>query len=591
LKGDNPGDKVAEIKSRVDIVELISEYVALKKAGRNFLGLCPFHNEKTPSFTVSREKQIFYCFGCGERGDVFAFLMRLNNTTFPETLKFLANRTGVVLPNFSFSRNGKNELNAREQIIQINQVAADYYTGNLFSPTGKDSLKYLAERGLKESTIRIFGLGYALDGWRNLKNHLEQKRLPLKSAREAGLIIAKDDRSDMLYDRFRNRLMFPVKDIDGRIIAFGGRIMGKGEPKYLNSPESPAYTKGRQLFGLNQAKEAIRNSGYVILVEGYFDLIVLWDHGITNVVATLGTALTKDHVALIKRYADRVAVIFDSDEAGRKALARSVEMFIAAHIDARAVILPEGLDPDDFVRRYSGEALKAMVESAPSIVDYYIENVIGGGNSFEKKGEAAARAAVFITGIADTIDRNLFIKRVSEKLGIDQEILKNEVNKKSHPNLRKGSASKQPDGGAIGLELKLIHLMMECPSVIPSIIESKVMEYFLSKDLKSIGQAWIDYELKEPAKPGNAISFIQKLDNSELEKILLKLLVNESPFQKEHLDSYTSDSIRQMKRRWYKEQYKNITERIMNAQASVAQTLVPELLKEKERLMREEKEL
>jgi DNA primase len=553
--------------------------------------LCPFDNEKAPSFTVSREKQIFYCFGCGERGDVFAFLMRLNNTTFLETLKFLANRTGVVLPNFSYSRNGKNELNAREQIIQINQVAADYYTGNLFSPNGKDALKYLAERGLKESTIKIFGLGYALDGWRHLKNHLEQRRLPLKSAKEAGLIIAKDDRSDMLYDRFRNRLMFPVKDIDGRIIAFGGRIMGKGEPKYLNSPESPVYTKGRQLFGLNQAKEAIRNSGYVILVEGYFDLIVLWDNGIKNVVATLGTALTKDHIALIKRYADRVAVIFDSDEAGRKALARSVGMFIAAHMDARAVILPEGLDPDDFVRRYSGEALKAMVEDAPSIVDYYIENVIGGGNSFEEKGEAAVRAATFITGIEDAIDRNLFIKRVSEKLGIDQDILKKEVNKRFNPNARKEVVSRKSNEEAIELELKLIHLMMDCPSVIPSIVESKVTEYFLNKNLKSIGEAWIDSASKPQINPNDAISFIQRLGNADIEKTLLKLLVKESPFNKECLDAMTSDMVRQVKRKWYKEQRNNINDRLLNAQTSGDQTLMAELVKKKEKLIREERDL
>jgi len=592
LKGVHPEDKITEIKSRVDIVELISEYVTLKKAGRNFLGLCPFHNEKTPSFTVNREKQMYYCFGCGERGDAFAFLMRLNNTTFPETLKLLAQRAGVVLPTSSFRRDGKNQLNTREQIVHINQTAAAYYTDNLFSQNGKAALSYLKERGLKESTIKVFGLGYALDGWRYLRNHLEQKRMPLKLAGEAGLVIVKDDRPDVLYDRFRNRLMFPVKDVDGRIIAFGGRILGNGEPKYLNSPESPAYIKGRQLYGLNQAKETIRQSGYVILVEGYFDLIVLWNSGITNVVATLGTALTKDHVALIKRYTDQVAIIFDADEAGKKALARSVEMFIAAHMDARAVVLPEGLDPDDFVRSYGGEALRCMVEDAPSIVDYYIENIIGRGNSFEERGEAAVRAAAFITGIEDVIDRNLFIKRVAEKLGIDQDILKKEVHRRLHPRAGKDvPLSRPPKEETVGLELNLIHLMMECPDVIPSIISSKVMEYFLNRDLKFVGQAWIDYSLKEAINPDDVVSFIQRLDNPGIEQILLKLLVKGSPFQKELLNSITSDMIRQMKRKWYKEQYKDIKDRLLNAQASGDQGAGRELLKEKERLMREEREL
>jgi len=592
LKGVNLGDKVAEIKNRVDIVELISEYVPLKKAGRNFLGLCPFHNEKTPSFTVNREKQMFYCFGCGEKGDVFAFLMSLNNTTFPETLKLLAQRTGVVLPASSFRRDGKNSLNAREQIIQINQIAADYYAENLRSSGGKDAANYLKERGLKEATIEVFGLGYALEGWRYLKNHLDQKKVSPKLAREAGLVVAKDDRPDVLYDRFRNRLMFPVKDVDGRIIAFGGRILGSGEPKYLNSPESPAYVKGRQLYGLNQAKESIRQNGYVILVEGYFDLIVLWNSGITNVVATLGTALTKDHITLIKRYTEQVAVIFDADEAGKKALTRSVGMFVAAHMDARAVILPEGLDPDDFVRRQGGDALKRMVDGAPSIVDYYIENVIGRKNSFEERGGAAARAALFITGIEDVIDRNLFIKRVSEKLGIDQDILKNEVHSRLYQKAGKdASPSIRPREQTVGLEFNLIHLMMECPDVIPSVVESKVMGYFLNEDLKSAGQAWIDQVLKEATINPDAISFVQRLDNPGLEEVMLKLLVQESPFQQESLDSITSDMIRQVKRKWYKEQHKTIKDRLLNAQASGDQALGRELLKEKGQLIREEKEL
>ncbi|SEL93127.1 DNA primase [Syntrophus gentianae] len=593
MKGVHPGDKVAEIKGRVDIVELISEYVPLKKAGRNFLGLCPFHSEKTPSFTVNREKQMFYCFGCGEKGDAFAFLMRLNNATFPETLKLLAQKTGVVLPASSFHRDGKYSPSAREQIIRINSIAAAYFTANLFSQNGKAALHYLKERGLKESTIEAFGLGYASDGWRYLKNHLEQQKVSLKLAADAGLIVIREDRSEVQYDRFRHRLMFPVKDVDGRIIAFGGRILGNGEPKYLNSPESAAYSKGRQLYGLNQAKETIRQKGYAILVEGYFDLIVLWDAGIRNVVATLGTALTKDHISLLKRYTERVAVLFDSDEAGKKALARSVEMFVAAHMDARAVVLPEGLDPDDFVRRSGGAALERLVEEAPSIVDYYIDSIIGGGTSFQERGEAAVRAATFITGIEDVIDRNLFIKRVSEKLGIDQDILKKEVNSRLYPKMRKEvQLSRQPKKETVGLEFNLIHLMMECPSVIPSVVESKVMEYFLDRDLKSLGQAWTDHVLKEKnMAPGDALSFLQRPESSAIAETLMKLLFQESPFSQESLGPLCADMIRQVKRRWYKEQHKNIKERLINAQTSGNSELGRKLLMEKERLMKEEKEL
>lgn len=592
MKGVQSGDQVAEIKSRVDIVELISEYVTLKKAGRNFLGLCPFHNEKTPSFTVNRERQMFYCFGCGEKGDVFAFLMRLNNASFPETLTLLARRAGVVLPPSSFRRDGKSTLNAREQIIQVNQSAAAYYRDALFSPVGRDALAYLRGRGLKDSTIEAFGLGYAPDGWRNLRTHLERKNVPLKPAREAGLIIAKEDRPDVLYDRFRNRVMFPVRDVDGRIIAFGGRILGEGEPKYLNSPESPAYTKGRQLYGLSQAKEAIRRSGDAILVEGYFDLIVLWNAGITNVVATLGTALTRDHLSLIRRYAERVAVLFDGDEAGKKALARSVELFVAAHMDARAVVLPEGLDPDDFVRRYGGEALRKRVADAPSIVDHYIENVIGRGNSFEERGDAAVRAAAFITAIEDVIDRNLFIKRVSEKLSIDQDLLKNEVKRRLHAKAgRDAPAVAKPIAAAVGLELKLIHLIMVCPEVIPTALSSRVLEFFLDEALKGVGQGWIKEVGNAPDHPVDAVAFIQRLAHPGLEDVLLKLLVRESPFQQDSLDPLTADIIRQIKRKWYKERHREIKERLLAAQAAGDQASGQELLKEKERLLREEREL
>ncbi|OPY11127.1 DNA primase [Syntrophus buswellii] len=593
MKGVQPGDKVAEIKSRLDIVELISEYVSLKKAGRNFLGLCPFHNEKTPSFTVNREKQMFYCFGCGEKGDIFAFLMRLNNATFPEALKLLADRAGVALPASPFLRGGKHSPNAREQIIQINHIAAAYFTANLLSPGGKAALSYLKERGLKESTIKEFGLGYASDGWRHLKSHLEQQKVSLKMAAEAGLIVVKEDRPDVQYDRFRHRLMFPVKDVEGRIIAFGGRILGDGEPKYLNSPESAAYSKGRQLYGLNSSKDAIREKGYGIFVEGYFDLIALWDAGIRNVVATLGTALTRDHVVLIKRYAERAAVLFDSDEAGKKALARSVELFVAAHMDARAVILPEGLDPDDFVRRFGGEALERRVEEAPSIVDYYIDTVIGGGATFEERGEAAVRAAAFITGIEDVIDRNLFIKRVSEKLGIDQDILKKEVYGRLSPKRsREAPPSRRPEKRAAGPEVNLIHLMMECPTVVPSVVEANAMNYFLDRELKSIGEAWGRYVSGEanPA-PESALSFLQGQEPSERSEALVKLLIQESPFSKESLGPLSSDMIRQVKRRWYKERHKSLTERLSAAQSSGDSDLGRKLLMEKERLMREEKDL
>jgi DNA primase len=286
--------KIEEIKSRVDIVELVSEYVTLKKAGRNYSGLCPFHQEKTGSFTVNREKQIFYCFGCGQGGNAITFLMKIANKTFPEAIKDLAEKTGVVLPTRLTSSEDRKNDTIRECIASLNLGAAQQFARNLYSPAGKVARDYLQNRGITEETVKQFRLGYVPDTWRSLTDYIEGGGTSLKLAEQGGLIIAGKEGS--YYDRFRGRLMFPIENVFGEIVAFGGRILEKGEPKYLNSPESPVYIKGRNLYGLYKTKEEIRKKGFALIVEGYFDLISLWNAGIGNVVATLGTALTRDHL-------------------------------------------------------------------------------------------------------------------------------------------------------------------------------------------------------------------------------------------------------------------------------------------------------
>jgi len=243
LKGHIPDVKIEEIKSRANIVELVSEYVTLKKAGRNYVGLCPFHKEKTPSFTITPDKQMFYCFGCGEGGNVFAFLMKINQMAYPEAVRHLARKTGVVIPEKASSRAEKDQDSLREQLIRVNQVAAVHYASNLFSPGGMEAQAYLKQRAIRENVVREFRLGFALDGWRHLKDFLEKQAIPIKTAEQAGLLVAGKEAST--YDRFRNRLMFPIEDASGRVVAFGGRNIGAGEPKYLNSPESAVYVKGR----------------------------------------------------------------------------------------------------------------------------------------------------------------------------------------------------------------------------------------------------------------------------------------------------------------------------------------------------------
>ncbi|MGZ3596708.1 MAG: DNA primase, partial [Syntrophales bacterium] len=334
MNGHIAPDKIEEVKRRADIVDLVSEYVTLKKGGKNFLGLCPFHKEKTPSFTVNRDKQIFYCFGCGEGGNVLTFLMKMSEMSFPEAVRHLAGKTGVIIPERILTRQEKESSSVRNEVSHINKMAAAYFAKNLFSQAGKEARDYLRKRGIQDDVIKEFGLGYALDGWRHLRDYFEKASISLKLVEQSGLVIPKANGGGSFYDRFRGRLIFPIEDVGGSVIAFGGRIIGSGEPKYLNTSESPVYIKGRNLYGLNRTKEDIRKKGYAILVEGYFDLITLWASGVRNVIATLGTALTREHVDLMRRYTSHVAVVFDPDEAGKKALTRSIELFLSGNMHA-----------------------------------------------------------------------------------------------------------------------------------------------------------------------------------------------------------------------------------------------------------------
>jgi DNA primase len=586
LKGHIPDTKVEEIKNRANIVDLVSEYVTLKKAGRNFIGLCPFHKEKTPSFSVTPDRQMFYCFGCGEGGNAFSFLMKINQMTYAEAIRHLAKKTGVVIPE-RLTQQQKQEDSRREQLIRINEMAAAYYIRNLNLPSGKDALVYLKKREIRQDVVGAFRLGFAPSNWHHLRDFFEKEKVSLTLAEQAGLIIPGKDASP--YDRFRGRLMFPVEDLNGRVIAFGGRLIGDGEPKYLNSPESDVYVKGRNLYALNRAKESIRKHGYAILVEGYFDLISLWNAGITHVVATLGTALTKDQIELIGRYATNVVVLFDPDEAGRKALARSLELFLAARLSARVLVLPEDLDPDDYVRAYGADRLLDLINRAPSLVDYYIDHVLGEGGDFEKDRDSLRKAVIFISQIENVIDRNLFVKRVSEKLGINQEILKNEISHALPRATRTGTVFHKARAVEIDrLELDFIHLLLMHPEKFSGLIGSNVLEYFTSADLKKFGK--ILFSAANGLTSIDAIETVSHLDPGPLREGLMKKFTEVQPFEEEKmLDRLITDIVRQIRRRWYKEKHRMLKMNIVKAQEAGDVELCNQYLVEKERLLKEER--
>lgn len=580
--------KIEEIKNRVDIVDLVSEYLTLKKAGRNFTGLCPFHQEKTPSFSVNRDKQIFYCFGCGEGGNVITFLMKIADKTFPEAIEYLAEKTGVVLPPMSSGKSGMQKDSLKDGIINLNLKAAQQFSRNLASSAGTAARKYLQNRGIAEEIIKQFRLGYVPDTWRSLTDYVEGNGFSMKLAEQAGLVIAGKEGS--FYDRFRGRLIFPIENVFGEIVAFGGRVLEKGEPKYLNSPESPVYTKGKNLYGLNKAKEEIRKRGFALIVEGYFDLISLWNAGICNVVATLGTALTREHIELLRRYTVEVVALFDPDEAGIKALDRSLELFLSTQMRARALILPGGYDPDDYVRKFGKEKMEELISRSQPLSDYYIENVLGGGKTFEDKRDMIKTAMEFIDKISDKKEKDLFIKRIAEKTGINEELLIKETYKNAPQAEQKGGKTKQPVNiNNDVVELHLIQLMLEYPQKIIQVENENILDYFLQPELQNLGKKIIDaYKLLGFIDIGVILS---ANENASLRERIFQSMMKALPADDTMLGKIFADNVRQIKRKCYKEQHRQIKLKLSKAQENGNEDLLNKLLYEKENILMKEKEL
>jgi len=351
-----------DIKSRIDIVDFISGYVQLKKSGQNWKGLCPFHQDKTPSFTVSQTKQIFHCFGCGAGGDVITFLLKHDNLSFHEAVTMLAKKAGIVL---DAGRLDKKNIQKDELIRKALKEAADFFADKLRGT--KDAGEYFKGRGISPESLGLFQLGYAPSGWSSLLSHLRKAGYSDEVIKDAGLAVSG---SKGLYDMFRERIIFPIRSINGSVVAFGGRAMDNSMPKYINSPETPVFKKSETLYGLHTGKEAIRNKGYVIIVEGYMDVIICYQYGFQNVVAPLGTSLTSGHLQRLRKMTNAAVVVFDGDAAGINAAKRSIPLFCLNNFKAKLLLLPEGEDPDSFLRKYGNEAFNALMGKAQSIIDF-----------------------------------------------------------------------------------------------------------------------------------------------------------------------------------------------------------------------------
>ncbi len=414
-------DLVEEVRSKNDIVDVISGYVRLQKKGSSYFGLCPFHNEKSPSFSVSRDKQMFYCFGCGKGGNVFTFLMDYENFSFPEALKVLADRAGVELPQMDYSREAKEKADLRASLLEINKEAAKYFYVQLKSPQGERAHRYLTDRKLSEETITAFGLGYSNKYSDDLYRYLREKGYAEDLIRQSGLIST--DEKQGVYDKFWNRVMFPIMDINSRVIGFGGRVMGDAKPKYLNSPETPIFDKSRNLYGLNRARTS--RKPYFLVCEGYMDVIALHQAGFTNAVASLGTALTSGHASLIKRYVNEVYLTYDSDEAGTKAALRAVPILKEAGITARVIRMEPYKDPDEFIKNRGAEAFEERIGKARNGFLFSLEILQKDYdmNTPEGKTEFFREVARRLVDFEDELERNNYIEAVAGEYKISADSL------------------------------------------------------------------------------------------------------------------------------------------------------------------------
>lgn len=514
---------IQKVKEENDIVDVISETVNLKRSGRNYIGLCPFHNDKSPSLSVSPDKQIYKCFSCGEAGNVITFVMKQKNYNFIEAIKSLAERANIVL---QIENSKQSAVSKKKDILyKINVEAARYYFKNL--TVNNVAKEYFSNRGIKNSTIRKFGLGYAKEGWTNIIYYLKRQGYNDNQLIDAGLVI-KNENKGTIYDRFRNRVMFPVFDIRGKVIGFGGRVFDDSKPKYLNSPETLVFHKGVNLYGLNFAVKDGINDRTLIIVEGYMDCISLHQYGITNAIASLGTALTVNQARLIKRHADKVVISYDADIAGQKATLRGLDILKGAGLDVRVLLIPQGKDPDEFVRLNGKEAFLKLVYSAISLIEYRLKRAAEGidFNNNEMVIKYVKRTAEIFANV-DSVEKDIYIKKIAEDTGLREQSIYDLINKvnisKENQNVNKKEENRTElylEPAFSKAEKAILKLMLN-DEYYNLIIKNITEEDFFSKAHKDIFKYIIDAKNR---KKSNVPMYVESLcDDVETSKEFVKV--------------------------------------------------------------------
>lgn len=510
-----PDSVINDIQDRLNIVDVISQHVPLKKAGKNFKGLCPFHDEKTPSFSVSPDKQIFHCFGCGVSGSVFTFLMKRKQMDFPDAVRELASRVGVTVPD---DERGREKMSEAAEIESVVKAAAEFYAKALMNtPESSPIRRYIAQRGLTRESVLKFGIGYSPEGWDNFYRHASKQTAPSVLER-AGLVLTKS--AGGYYDRFRDRMMFPIVDTRGKYLGFGARALeAETQPKYVNSPETPIYQKGRHLYGLNLAADAIRKEGQVILVEGYLDVITCAQGGVENVVASSGTALTVEQARLMKRYANTIVVLFDGDKAGEMATLRGLDVLLQEDCEVRIAEVPQGHDPDSYMRAAGADRFrKTVIDKSKSIFDYkhgvlarkYDAAVI------EDRVKIAMEMLETIRRIPNEVLKSSLVKKLAGELRLSETALLNEMAKKGagvttlFRTLEAPKGDKDPGNYVPMIERILIGLFLTFPSCAERAKLVVTAEDFKNARARSVVEMIFECESEEGLKPSRFLNRIQE---------------------------------------------------------------------------------
>lgn len=523
------GGLLEEIKSHIDIVEFISDYVALKKSGQNYKGLCPFHSEKTPSFMVSQPKQIFHCFGCAAGGDVVSFLMKHDNLPFGEALQYLAKKSGLKITDSAFDKNFSAK---RQKILQVNEEAMKFYMRALRQ--SNTAMAYLKQRGISEDALTTFSIGYAPDQRNTLSLHLKKMGHSDSILMNAGLAVA-DGKG--CRDWFRGRILFPICNMRNDIVAFGGRVMDNALPKYINSPETEIFKKSETLYAINLSKDEIRKKGYALIVEGYLDAIMCHQHGFKNTVAPLGTALTSRHVHKLKSLTNMVVLVFDSDDAGVSAARRSLSILCETDIRAKVLLLPPGEDPDSFLRKTGSEPFSKSLSSAQSTIEFLLSSAKG------ERIEVVREALVMIASMKDLLQADELVRELVDRSKINEAVLRSELEKmrqKAHAHKRE-----KPQHAAAPFnreELLLLSALLSFPEKSHSVLSQLTLEDIRDETIRSL--------LHKINKHGDTVTIpILLNDADDAERTLITGLSLNPGFDPEHVDKNIDDCLLKLKQR------------------------------------------